>query len=241
MKVAVDLHIHSALSPCASNEMTPNNIVNMSKLKGLDIIALTDHNSVENCQALSKCALSAGILFVPGMELQTIEEIHLICLFPNVHQALRMQQIVYASMSEMKNNVEIFGEQLILNEFDEVEGITDKLLIAASGLSIDDACKYVRKFKGVIIPAHIDRQEYSLLSNFGMVPLELGFSYLEISKKCDYTLFITENVELKRFKFLKSSDAHYLEDILEREIYIEIEELNIESLITALSSNDTIS
>ena len=102
MHAYIDLHIHSALSPCADNEMTPNNIVNMAWLKGLDIIAVTDHNSVENCKAVLKCAEERGILAIPGMEVETREEVHVICLFPDMDSAMEMQNIVWSGLPDIK-------------------------------------------------------------------------------------------------------------------------------------------
>jgi PHP family Zn ribbon phosphoesterase len=234
MRAAVDLHIHSALSPCADNEMTPNNIVNMARLKGLDIIAVTDHNSAENCLSAARCGSSAGILVIPGMELQTIEEIHLICLFPDMDAVFRMQRTVYSSLSNMGNNEEIFGEQLIFDENDEIKGKNDRLLISASQLNIDEACRYVRELGGAVIPAHVDRDEYSILSAFGTIPNELGFSCQEISRKCDLGFFKAKNPNIASFKYIRSSDAHYLGNILEREMFVEMDRLDSYSLIRAL-------
>lgn len=234
MKVYMDLHIHSALSPCADKDMTPNDIVNMAYLKGLDMIAVTDHNSVENIRAVLRCSADKNITIIPGMEVETREEVHLICLFPDLQAALSMQDIVYQSLPALKNREDIFGEQLILDENDHVVGHLERLLMTASGLGVEDVYTAVKDLGGAVIPAHIDRESYSLLSNLGFVPSDLNIKYLEISKKCNRDEFITKNPALKHYRFLRSSDAHTLGDILERECYLDLEEMSIQSLLKEL-------
>ncbi|HHV30506.1 MAG TPA: PHP domain-containing protein [Clostridium sp.] len=234
MKVYTDLHIHSALSPCSDNEMTPNNIVNMAFLKQLDIIAVTDHNTAENCVAVVECAKKRGVVAVPGMELETREEVHLLCLFPGINEALCMQEIVYNALPDIKNRKEIFGEQIVLDEQDNVLRQVDRLLLTATSLSVDDALAHVGALGGVVIPAHIDRDSYSIISNLGVIPDNPEIKYLEISKLCDKSKYLDNNSYLSRFNFIMSSDAHSLGDILERENTIELDEVSIECLIETL-------
>lgn len=235
MKFAVDLHIHSALSPCADDTMTPNNIVNMALLKGLDMIAVTDHNSVSNCQAVMNCAAGRDIIVVPGMELETMEEIHLVCLFPSVDAALKMQHIVKNALPKLKNREDIFGRQLFLNDGDAVTGCEEQLLLTAAMISIEDAVHKVGNLGGVVIPAHVDRESYSIISNLGTIPENLGFKYVELSKHCDPEEFEKKNPFISSCKFIKSSDAHTLGDILERESFVDMEERSIRCLIKALA------
>lgn len=237
MKAYVDLHIHSALSPCADNEMTPNNIVNMAFLKGLDIIAVTDHNSAQNCSTVQKCANERGIIAVPGMELETREEVHIICLFPGISEVFYMQEIVYNALPDMKNREDIFGQQLVIDENDNVVDILQRFLLTASSLSIDEVLTHVRSLGGVVIPAHIDRDSYSIVSNLGIVPDNLDIKYLEVSKVCDVNRYLENNPDLNKYSFIKSSDAHSLGEILERESFIELEEKSIECLIRALGKS----
>ena len=234
MIVYTDLHIHSALSPCSDNEMTPNNIVNMSFLKQLDIIAVTDHNSAENCVAVVECAKKRGIVAVPGMELETREEVHLICLFPGIDEALSMQEIVYNALPDLKNRPDIFGEQLVMDAEDNVLRHLDRLLLTASSLSVDDVFTHVGTLGGVVIPAHVDRDSYSIISNLGVVPDIPEIKYLEISKQCDKSKYLDPNSHLRKFNFIRSSDAHSLGDILERENFLELEKVSIECLIETL-------
>ena len=234
MRVAVDLHIHSALSPCSDNEMTPNNIVHMAKLKGLTMIAVTDHNSAENLQAISCCAREQGIILVPGLEVETKEEVHVICLFKTLEKAIKMQEKVYAALPDIQNREDIFGQQLIMNEEDVVSGTIRRMLITATGLSLDEVFQLVKSLEGVAIPAHVDRESYSILSNLGLIPEHLDIRYLEVSKGCNLEEFKKKNPRLEKYHLIKSSDAHRLGDIMERESFIELDGLSVENLIEAL-------
>lgn len=231
MEAAVDLHIHTALSPCSEEEMSPNNIVNMSLLKGLDIIAVTDHNSAENVCSVMECAKGSSLLVVPGMELETMEEVHLVCLFESSDKALQMQEIVYSKLPPINNRVEIFGEQIIYDHDDNVTGKCDKLLQTAAGIGVDEAFDIVKGLGGAIIPAHIDRESYSMMSNLGSIPDNLSIRYLEISTMCPREKYLKITSRLNQYKFISSSDAHRLGDILERVSFIELEELSAKCLI----------
>lgn len=237
MKYAVDLHIHSALSPCSDSDMTPNNIVNMACLKGLDIIAVTDHNSAENLASLMECAGQKSILFIPGMEIETKEEVHLVCLFPGIREAVMMQDIVYSALPDMENREDIFGEQLIIDEKDNITGYCKRMLITATGLGIDEVFKHVKTLSGVVIPAHVDRESYSILSNLGLIPENLNIRYVEISKNCDLQSYKDKNPHINGFGTIKSSDAHQLKDILEREVFIELEDISIDSVLNFFGRN----
>lgn len=235
MKYAVDLHIHSALSPCADKDMTPNNIINMALLKGLDAIAITDHNSGANLEAVSKCAKKSGLLFIPGIEVETSEEVHLVCLFPDVESALKMHCCISEALPPLKNRKDIFGEQLILDENDRVTGEEDQMLITATNLSVYDVFGSAALLGGAVIPAHVDRPSYSMLSNLGMIPDDLGIKYLEISRNCDKYEFRASRPELDGFGLIRSSDAHYLGDMLERESLLELGELSPRAVIDMLA------
>jgi len=234
MKAAVDLHIHTALSPCAEDDMTPNNIAGMAWLKGLDIIAVTDHNAAMNCAAVSMCAKERGILVIPGMEVETREEVHLVCLFPSVESALKMQELVHAALPDIDNREDVFGRQLIMDRDDGIAGCFQKLLITAADLSVDDVFEKVDLLGGTVIPAHVDRESYSILSNLGIIPDYLGIKTLEISNECDLQVFLNRHSHLREHNFIKSSDAHRLGDILERSSFLELEEISAPCLIETL-------
>lgn len=234
MEYSYDLHIHTALSPCANNDMTPNNIVNMSILKQLDIIAITDHNSCENVKAVIEVSKMTDLIVIPGMEVESLEEIHMICLFKDIENALKMQNIVYDNLPSIKNKPEIFGRQLLYSSKDEIIGENDRLLITATKLSIDDVIQLTEKFDGVVYPAHIDRNSYSILSNLGIVPDDLKIKAIEFSKYVLPQDMFNKYSYLKRYYPIQSSDAHYLEDIMERINFIELDKKNINAIINKL-------
>ena len=215
MKRYYDLHIHSALSPCGDEDMTPNNIVNMALLKGLDIIAVTDHNSAANVRSVVKAA-DGKIFVVPGIEVTTSEEVHVLCYFNTVEAAEDMGEYLKACMSGVKNRPEIFGRQLVMDENDKIIGEEENLLVNAVGLSIYEVQKAVMVREGIFVPAHIDRTSYSVTSNLGFLPPDLPVDGLEIT-----SAGLTKYAEqYKEFQILTSSDAHYLENISEREHFL---------------------
>ncbi len=232
MRIWVDLHIHSCLSPCAEEDMTPNNIVHMALIKGLDAIAITDHNSASNVEAVMQVGSREGLLVVPGMELCTAEEIHLACLFPTIEKTLRFHNYVYEYLIPLDNREDIFGSQILMDSYDNEIGRENKMLSGASRLDVHTAISIVRELGGVVLPAHVNRQSYSMLNTLGAIPEEYGFKYLECSKYCNLELFLQEHEELKEYEFIKSSDAHFLSEILDKEVFVDVEDKNIEALIS---------
>lgn len=235
MKVKYDLHLHSCLSPCGDMDMTPNNIVNMAKLLGYDIIALTDHNSSLNCEAAMKVGENVGLPVVPGMELTTSEDIHAVCLFPDLEKALRFNEYVSEHQIKIKNRTEIYGRQVIMNENDEETGEVDNLLILATDISIMDAYETVKSFEGICYPAHIDRDSLSVLSVLGEIPWECNFTTAEISYDGNRDILIKNNEILKTLNIVTSSDAHYLENMKDPLYEIELDEISQLALVNFLS------
>ena len=217
MELYYDLHIHSALSPCGDNDMTPNNIVNMSIIKGLDVIAVTDHNSCGNVRAVMEVA-GDKILVIPGMEVETSEEVHVVCYFRDIEGAEKMWDVVKNNMQDIKNDEKIFGEQLYMDSEDNIVGKEEMLLVTATKLDIFEVFSYAKKFGGVAMPAHIDRSSYSVLSNLGFMPPELDAKTVEITKKNREKF----EKDYNDFNILTNSDAHYLWDIHDAEFSINI-------------------
>ena len=236
-KIAVDLHIHSALSPCGEAEMTPNNIVNMAILKGLDYIAVTDHNSAKNLPAIMKVAGTAGegISVLPGIEVTTKEEAHILAYFDNLEAAMALDAILYQRLPAILNQKEIFGPQLVLNEDDEIIGEVDKLLISATDIGIDELEKMVKNLKGVMVPAHVDRKTYSIVASLGFVPPNLDIHTCEVSKRETIENIKKKKWFLKDYAFIQSSDAHQLEDIAEREYFVAIDDMQKKTLLKYLA------
>lgn len=212
MSYYYDMHIHSALSPCGDKDMTPNNIVNMSIIKGLDIIAVTDHNTCGNVRAVMAAA-AGQITVVPGIEVETAEEVHVVCYFPDIDAAEAMAAVVKAHLPPIANRSDIFGNQYYMDAEDNVIGEEETLLVSATTLDILSVFELAKQFGGVAIPAHIDRSSYSVLANLGAIPPDLPVSALEITRRNRAKM----EAEYAKYTILTNSDAHYLEDIAEPE------------------------
>lgn len=214
-----DLHVHSCLSPCADNEATPNNIAGMATLMGLNIVALTDHNSVKNCPAFFEAAKRYGIIPVPGMELTTAEDIHVVCLFPELTDAMAFGEEIESKRIRIKNRTDIFGEQLILNGDDEIIGTEEFLLPNATTVSLDETPKIVANYHGVCYPAHIDRDANGVIAVLGAFPPEFAcFELHDPAKEAAYR----EKYRLGERQCIVSSDAHYLTDLREENAGIDL-------------------
>ena len=219
MRYYYDLHIHSCLSPCGDNDMTPDSIAGMGELNGLDIMALTDHNTLKNCPAFFKAAYRHGIIPVAGTELTTAEDIHAVCLFPTLSGAMEFENVLESKRIKIKNRPDIFGEQRITDENDNITGYDDYLLINATALSLEEVPQAAEEYGGVCFPAHIDRQSNGLLAVLGFFPEKPYFPSAEVNdgeKAAEYA-------EKYGKKIITSSDAHYLWDINERGAYIELD------------------
>lgn len=210
-----DLHIHSCLSPCGDNESTPGNIVGMAVVKGLDVIALTDHNTCKNCEAAMAIGEAYGITVIPGMELTTSEEVHVLCLFYNLEDAMKFDAFIEPRILDIPNNPKAFGDQFLCNEDDEVIGSFPKLLISATDISFDRVYDYVKEYNGIMIPAHIDKNSFSLMSNLGFVPPDSKFRCFELADMSNLHRLQKENEYLKNCNVITDSDAHYFEKINE--------------------------
>jgi 3',5'-nucleoside bisphosphate phosphatase len=232
MNIYADLHIHSCLSPCADNDMTPYNICAMAKIKGLQAIAVTDHNSARNLPAAYKAAQAHGLVLLPGVELSTREEVHLLAYFPTVEQALAMGDFLYSHMPDIQNDTSLFGKQQIMNERDEVTGEESRLLISATDLSLNMAAQEIRYFGGMAVPAHINRGANGLLVNLGFLPEDVCFPALEVVEQ----LPISKDI-LRGKVALHASDAHRLEDISEAIYSLEATELSPIGILVAMGYN----
>ena len=231
-----DLHLHSCLSPCGDMDMTPNNIVNMAKLLGLDVIALTDHNTSLNCEAAMKVGEETGVLVIPGMELTTSEDIHAVCLFPTLEKALSFSEYVDSNRIKIKNKPDIYGRQVIMNALDEEQGELEHLLLPASFISIMDAYLKAKEFGGICYPAHIDRDSLSILSALGEIDPCCGFVTAELADKAKLDPLRKQHPILDTLKIVTNSDAHYLENMREAENRMELPALTRENVIQYLDT-----
>ena len=234
MKYYYDLHLHSCLSPCGDMDMTPNNITGMAALLGLQIIALTDHNTSLNCEATIAAGKRNGVVVVPGMELTTSEDIHAVCLFPSLEKALDWSAYVDAHRIKVRNRPDIYGRQVIMNELDEEIGEVEHLLLPATEISIMNAYRTVKDFGGICYPAHIDRDSLSILSVLGEIDESCGFVTAELADKGRLAQLRLLHPILDTINIVTSSDAHYLENMRDAENRIELEELSAECLVRTL-------
>ena len=203
-----DLHVHSCLSPCGDDDMTPCNIAGMAHLNGLDIVALTDHNASRNCPAFFEACRAYGVVPVAGMELTTAEDIHLLCLFETLESALSFEESIQPFRMQIKNRKGIYGEQRILNANDELIGEEPFFLPAATGLDLEATAKRVEEYRGVCYPAHIDREANGLLAVLGAFPDEPVFKCAELREEANRPLAGERRI-------LVCSDAHRLWELKE--------------------------
>ncbi len=217
-----DLHIHSCLSPCADNDMTPNNIAGMAALAGLNVVALTDHNSTRNCPAFFAAAKKQGIIPIAGMELTTAEDIHVICLFETLEDALSFNDELDTRRIRIKNRTDIFGDQLIMDSEDNVIATEEDLLSNATELMLDDVPPLVYKYRGICYPAHVDREANGLIATLGTFPVSPSFSISEFHDADKYESYRILHPQLNKMRVVVSSDAHYLWDIRDKEHYFDL-------------------
>jgi len=220
MKFFYDMHIHSDLSPCGNDDMTPNNIVNMSFIKGLNVISVTDHNTTENLPAIFELCERIGIKAIPGIEVTTKEEVHVLCYFKELNCAMKFGKIIYDSLPDTENIPSIFGYQNIYNINDEIIGVLNKLLINASDFSLNEICSMAMNYHGIAVPAHINKKSNGILGVLGFIPPELIINFVEVK-----TNESSNYKALKNLQILKNSDAHKLIDISEADNFIELNDI----------------
>jgi 3',5'-nucleoside bisphosphate phosphatase len=228
-----DLHIHTVLSPCAEVEMIPPFIVAQARDLGLGIIAVTDHNSAENAGAVMEAARGMDLTVLPGMEVQSREEVHLVCLFGDLSDALAWQELVYERLPPLKNNEEVFGGQFVVDATGEFIRRNDRLLLASTGMSVEEIALGVAERHGLCIPAHIDRPSYGLLANLGFVPEGSSFAALEVSKHGNIDELRGRHPSVGRWNCITSGDAHRLEEMSDRTI-LTVAEPTIDEIKLAL-------
>lgn len=241
--VYYDLHIHTALSPCADNDMVPGDIVGMAILNNLDAIAITDHNSIANAKAVCDAAKNAraaygrdrDLIVLAGIEVTTAEEVHALCLFDTFESVQSFEAELSMHYSQLKNRTEVFGDQLRIDEHDNQVGTVERMLIAPTTITFDSLFSLAVKFGGAFVPAHVDRGSFSVLSNLGFLPPDLDIATVEFTSQNVFG----ENNEHdqgqfpgKRFVF--SSDAHQLHALNERKHYMELPELSARAVVEYL-------
>ncbi len=226
--IKADFHIHSCLSPCGDLSMSPSVIADYLKQKNIKLAALTDHNTSLNCPAFAECCIKNDIIPLFGMELQTQEEIHLLCLFDNLETAKKFSDEIYELLPPIPNNPEKMGDQVFVDSEENILGEVEKYLVTSADISIDDATDYVHKLGGLVIPAHADRSAFSLTSQFGMIT-EGNWDAVEVVNLSN----VPENIK-SLYPVTTSSDAHYIEHIARRPFNLEVEENFLSNKFTSI-------
>jgi PHP family Zn ribbon phosphoesterase len=229
-----DLHIHTCLSPCAALSMTPRAIVGKAASLGINIIAVCDHNSAENVAVTRDLAREKGISVIPGMEISSSEEVHILGLFRDLEDALKMQAVVYDNLQPGENDEDRFGMQVVVNEIDEVMGFNRRLLFGATLLPVDRIVGLIHEFGGIAIASHIDREGFGIIGQLGFIPPEIEFDALEISRRISIDKALRTFAGYRHIPWVTSSDAHCLEDIGKRTTGLLLHHSTFEELRLAL-------
>ncbi len=214
-----ELHVHTVLSPCAEVEMIPPFIVQEALDRGINLIAVTDHNATANVRAVRQAAEGSDLHVLAGMELQTREEVHLLCLFDAVEQAEAWQARVDARLPDLPNKPEFFGEQFVVGAGGDFVCSEPRLLLTSADLSLQEAVEGVHALGGLGIPAHVDRKSFSLLEHLGLVPAGVPFDALEISRHLSPAEALIRHPQLKDYPLVQGGDAHRLDEFLGKNMF----------------------
>ncbi len=226
--------MHTCLSPCAELDMTPRRIVEVSLEKGLDVIAVTDHNSADNAGATRRAAENTGLNVLSGLEITSSEEVHILALFESPERAGLMQDVIYENLPSGENDERLYGQQVIANEHDEVMGFNKRLLISATNLTARRILELIASFDGISMASHVDREAFSVLSQLGFIPEDLRFDAIEMSPRISREKAGATFDGLQGFPWVSFSDAHYVKDIGRRTTTFHIEEPTFREIRRAL-------
>ena len=225
-KIRADLHLHTCLSPCADNQMQATVIVKQAKKVGLDMIGICDHNSAENVTAVVKAGVREGLPVIPGIEITSCEEVHILGLFNTEQDLMHLQDMVYDNLSG-ENREQFFGPQTVVDEWDHVLGTNHRLLIGATTLTVEQIAKAIHRRSGLAIASHVDRERFSLIGQLGFIPKGLELDALEVSTPSS----IKQGYD---YPIVTFSDAHFLEDIGKSYTCFMIEDVSVDEIKKAL-------
>jgi PHP family Zn ribbon phosphoesterase len=225
-KVRADLHVHTCLSPCGDTQMQATAIVEQAKKVGLDMIGICDHNSAENVAAVAKAGLREGLAVIAGMEITSSEEVHILGLFDTEGDVMHLQDVVYQNLAG-QNDEQAFGPQTVVDEWDNVIRINDRLLIGATTLTVEQIVEAIHRWAGLAIASHVDRERFSLIGQLGFIPEGLELDAVEVS--------MASSIKQEYgYPVVTSSDAHFLEDIGKSSTCFMIEDMSVDEINKAL-------
>ncbi|HJH60529.1 MAG TPA: PHP domain-containing protein [Bacteroidetes bacterium] len=237
-KYRADLHLHTVLSPCGDIYMSPSAIVEQAKKLHLDAIAITDHNTTRQVKVTRQLGIENGLLVIGGVEITTMEEAHALAYFETDEQLDAFQEFLDAHLPHIPNDEERFGYQLIVDKDEEVVGEEACLLLTALDAGLDELYDKVHEIGGLFVPAHVNKPAYSLMSQLGFVPPDIKADALEISKHVRKEDFLKKFAYLKRFSFIKSSDAHFIHIIGEVHSILNMYDLTFDEFRRTLKGED---
>lgn len=232
-----DLHVHTVLSPCAGIEMIPPLIVEAARENGINLLAITDHNGSANVAAVMEAGRDEGITVLPGMELETAEEVHSLCLFDTLEQLEQLQSLVDRRLPAIANNDEFFGSQLVVDQHGNFIRKEQRLLLNAVDITIQEACRNVQELGGLFIPAHVEREENGLLSHLGTVPPDLPVSILEVSLRSTLKKALHRYPVLANYVLVQCGDVHYLSDPFHATSFV-CDEPTVQNIARAIERSD---
>ena len=198
-----DLHIHTCLSPCGSLEMSPRRIIARACERGMQVIAITDHNSTRNVQVCMECGAAADIMVIPGCEVNTQEEVHCLCYFPHLEALHLFQEYLDRQIIDIPHDPERFGYQVAVDADEQILFEESRSLFTGISDGIEALEKVVHRYGGLFVPAHIDRQVYGILSQLGFIPQELSCDALELSRQTTPDAFVSSHPELEEEVFYR--------------------------------------
>lgn len=233
-----DLHIHSVLSPCGDLDMSPLSIIRTAAGKGMDIIAVTDHNTTRHCRLSVELGEEYGIWVIPGVEVNTVEEVHCLAFFESMYETDLFQEYLDLHLPGLKNNPELFGYQVQVDRDDNILFEEEKMLWAGIRQSVYEISEKVNELGGVFVPSHVDRRKNSIFSQLGFMPPDLHPDGIEISRSSDPASFLLRHPELKRFTVLTNSDAHFVGDIAARYSIFHMESRNFREFKLAVKAQE---
>lgn len=231
-----DLHVHTVLSPCGDLEMSPKNIVRQAVLKNIDILGITDHNSTYHTKLIYDLAKREGVEVYFGCEVCTAEEVHCLTFFESHVLCQSFQNFIDEHLSDVKNDPENFGYQVVVDEDENIVKQIDNLLISGLKASIEEVEKEVHRLNGIFIPAHIDRPYTSIISQLGFIPPNLEIDAVEISKRTRISDFVAKNAWVKKYTIIQNSDAHYPEDLGDTTTSLRMESTSFDEFRKALNN-----
>jgi 3',5'-nucleoside bisphosphate phosphatase len=233
-----DLHIHSVLSPCGDLDASPSRIIAKACQSGIDILGISDHNCIRHARLMMELGEEYDIFILPGIEINTQEEIHCLAFFENADIAEDFQGFIDANLPAIKNESNLFGQQLVVDRYETIIDEVEVMLASAIEASIYKVSEEVYKRNGIFIPAHIDRPYTSVISQLGFVPSDLKFDALEVSARSRVSDFRNLHPELGNYTLITNSDAHHPDAINRATTLFEMKEISFTEIKHALKNTD---